>query len=681
MRDAGVMSDVAARSGAVADYRPDIDGLRALAIGAVLLFHFELLGAEGGFVGVDVFFVISGYLMTSLLARANAAPGALLTFYKRRFWRIAPAYLVTLVATLVFGCALLLPVDVERLGWSAVASTFFVSNFFFSAGAGYFDTASIYKPLLHTWSLAVEAQFYLIWPFLMRGVLRMRRSMHLPALLLIFLVSFAACQILSITDPKVAFFSLPARLWQFALGGLVGLAMLAGFDVRARPYAGAMQIAALAVIISTPWLARDGDLWPAPWALPACVGAAVLIFAGGGGISGRLLASRPFVFIGRISYSLYLVHWPVNVFVGYGQFPQTPLWLRLASLIACIPLALALYHFVETPMRRYGRVKTGERSGAAAFACIALLAIGLGYAAHRDPVRFSLRVAPVDAEAPLANFSCAVWRSSNSRDEFCKIGAANAEPTSLLWGDSHGMHFAQGFAARLSATGGAMLIAVKDACPPVAGVWRVSNSLTRREDCHRANADVLAAMVSDARIDTVILAARWALYVETTRFGGEKGSRAFAISDDANTLSAGTSRQVLEKTLNEEVRALALAGKRVVILGQVPEMGFDASRCALMRPLAKPLASPLTSPLAIGDGAGCDIARSRVDARQAEANAMLARVVAAHANARIADPRDILCDAELCRGAFGAKPAYRDDNHITAATAARVVEALFPQIK
>ena len=175
MRDAVAMSKTAARD-PDGLYRADIDGLRALAIVAVLLFHFDFLGAEGGFSGVDVFFVISGFLMTSMLARAPATPGRLANFYRRRFWRIAPAYFATLAATMILGLALLLPVDVERLGMSAVASALFASNFFFSSGAGYFDTASIYKPLLHTWSLAVEAQFYLVWPLVMMAVLRLRRQ-------------------------------------------------------------------------------------------------------------------------------------------------------------------------------------------------------------------------------------------------------------------------------------------------------------------------------------------------------------------------------------------------------------------------------------------------------------------------------------------------------------------------
>ncbi len=653
-------------------YRPDIDGLRALAIGAVLLFHFDLLRAEGGFAGVDVFFVISGYLMTSMLARSAGAPGGLMRFYQRRFWRVAPAYFVTLAAALVAGMSIMLPVDVEQLGASALASAFFVSNFFFSRGVGYFDTASIYKPLLHTWSLAVEMQFYLVWPFVTMAVLKARPSRRAPALLLVLALSFTVCQVLSITDAKSAFFSLPARIWEFALGGLAalsGLAALGGgaLATRLKPAAPALQWMALAAIALTPWLTGEGDSWPAPWALPACLGTAFLLMPGGEGAVARLLASPPFVFIGRISYSLYLVHWPIIVFTSYRFFPQLPLWARLLSLAACVPLAMLLHRFVETPMRGLGRAGVGGFGARAVAAGVALFCLGLGTLAHLAPRRLSVVQASTDAEPPLNVFVCAPSRQSASRQSFCRIGAGDGEPTSLIWGDSHGMHFAQGYAALLSGTGGAMHVALRDACPPVAGVNRVANGLSRRDDCGRGNAEVFAAILASPDIQTVILAARWAYYAETNRFGAEKGGRAFIVTDAARERSVENSRRQLETALAEEVGALARAGKRVVLLGQVPEMGFNASRCVLMTSLAR------------SDPGVCDIPRARVDERQKFAAAMLARVAAAHDNARYLDPRAVLCDASVCGARLDGVPAYRDDNHLTAAAASRVIERLFAE--
>ncbi len=668
--DIGGLAGAALRQKAAGDYRPDLDGLRALAIGAIFLFHFDLLGATGGFVGVDIFFVLSGYLMTRMLARQNASPGAWMGFYRRRLWRIVPAYYVCLLASLLAGAFVLLPIDAERLGASAISATFFTSNFFFAAGAGYFDAASIYKPLLHTWSLAVEAQFYLIWPPVMFATLRLRVSRRGPVLLALCATSFIACQILGVTDGKVAYFSLPARLWQFGLGAVVALYPAVPARLSARVTTG-LQWLALFVIAATPWFVADGDLWPAPWAAPACVATALLIWLGGAGGCGRLLAARPLVWLGQISYSLYLVHWPLLVFVGYGQFPQTPLWLRLACLALCVPLALLLSHFVETPMRRFGapaRPVTAAAIPAAALALAGVAILAIAGLAHMAPQEFARRKTPPASEAALDAFSCTPWRAPGGGATLCKIGDASAEPDALLWGDSHAMHFAQGFALRLKRDGGAMLIAVRDSCPPLTGVWRVSNALVRREDCRAANSQTLDFALKQPEIKTVFIAARWAFYANTTRFGAEKGGRAFLVSATSVERSPPASRAVLEARLDADVAALTRANKAVVLIAQAPEMGFDAARCAR-------LAS--TSMKRAGD---CDVARSKMVTRQAETDAILARVAVRH-GARVVGPGAALCDDVYCHSAPGGELAYRDDNHLNASGALRVLDALLPALR
>ncbi|HWG06327.1 MAG TPA: acyltransferase family protein [Beijerinckiaceae bacterium] len=644
-------------------FRPDIDGLRALAIGAVLLFHFDLLGASGGFAGVDMFFVVSGYLMTGMLARAAPSRAAVIAFYRRRFWRIVPAYYVAIAATLAVGAIVMLPPDAERLGMSAVAAVAFVPNFFFSAGVGYFDTAAIYKPLLHTWSLGVEAQFYLIWPFVVVALTRRRRGTRIAIYAAIVVASVAFCQAFSIGDPKVAFFSLPARLWQFGLGALA----IEGQSLRplsGRRSAAALRIAACIAIVATPWLVSENDLWPAPFALPICVATAVLLWLGDDqyAVTTRLLASAPLAFIGRISYSLYLVHWPLIVFAGYDTFPQPPLVLRVVLLAFCIPLAMALYHGVEAPMRLYGRSASLPRSRAVLLGLVPALTLLCGYALHREPDRFLTW--PSTAETPAwPSIACTPWQRPTSLGRYCTIGAAATAPRALLWGDSHAEQWMPGFAALFTGSDQAIAVAVKDACPPIVGVLRVSNRFQRPRDCLDNNQAALATILGAASIQTVVIAARWAYYEETTRFGNEKGSPSYLITAGSTDLSVAQSRQLFADGLDNEVGQLLAAGKHVVLIAQVPEMGFDAWRCIAMK-----------------GSALCDIARALVTERQAGADAVLDRL-AQRPGVMLVDPKDILCDAALCHATLDGVPAYRDDNHVSGAASQQIVEHLFANFK
>lgn len=633
--------------------RPELDGLRALAVVAVLLFHFDLLGADGGFAGVDMFFVLSGFLMTrALAATGRLDPAEIARFYRRRFWRIAPAYYVTIALTLMIGAALMLPFDVERLGMSAIAAMAFSSNAFFSSGAGYFDAASVYKPLLHTWSLGVEAQFYLFWPLVIGLVLLVRASRRFVWLAAVVLVSLGLSQALAVLDPKAAFFSLPSRLWELGLGGLVAFAPAEWRDRISR--AGSpLRAIALAVILATPWLVREDDVWPMPWAAPICLATACLVWLGGGrdGVT-RLLSAPPLAYIGRLSYSLYLVHWPVIVFVEYLSFPRAPEMVRVIALAACVPMALLLHRFVETPWRRQGRTDAGAWRWRALAALAALNAglIGAGYYLHRAPA--ALTAFSFANEKPaLDSLPCNTWRARTDGPAFCWLGDANVPARTAIWGDSHAVHLIPGIAA-LKRREGSVLLASKGACPPVPGLSKVSNRIGTRDECRKINAGVLRDLLNDADVKTVVLAARWAFYAETTRFGAEKGSRAFLIANRGDELSVAESRARLMEGLLNVVRSLQGAGKTVLIVGQTPEMGFDALRCvAMQREAGRPLQV-------------CDAPRPMIDKRQAFVIAVLDAM--RDAGARIVDPREVLCDAALCYGSREGQIVYSDDNHLGA---------------
>jgi peptidoglycan/LPS O-acetylase OafA/YrhL len=332
-------------------YRNDIDGLRALAVLLILFFHADLANVPGGFIGVDVFFVISGFLITTLIQKEHSQGHfSFYGFYLRRLRRLAPALLFVLALTLIFGWYLQPPKSYQLTAQSAIAAVFSFSNVNFWWHSGYFDSSAISKPLLHTWSLGVEEQFYLIWPPVLIVMLqRFSRPCLIGSVTLIALISLLASQLLLQSHQSAAFFLTPFRLYEFSLGVL-----LATTGLRAR---GALSsnIAAMTGIFSIIYVAGqfDGAMnFPGLNALVPTIGAALLIYAGPNNGISQALSLPPIRYIGRISYSLYLVHWPIQVYyqLMFGR-PETSSEILTLLLVSCI-CGAAMYHAIETPFRK-----------------------------------------------------------------------------------------------------------------------------------------------------------------------------------------------------------------------------------------------------------------------------------------------------------------------------------------
>ena len=298
-------------------YRPDIDGLRAVAIVVVVLFHYGFAHLAGGYVGVDIFFVISGYLITSLiLLDMRDRVFSAFKFYERQIRRIFPAMFFMLAVACVVAVSLLMPSDLRPFGHSLVATSFFLSNFEFLREFGYFGAAADLKPLLHTWSLGVEEQFYIIFPPLLALMLRFARKQAVPFIALIACASFACSVWLSRHFPDVNFFLLPSRMWELMIGAL--LATSAAPTLKNRVVAEILGGGGLAAILASVVLYSSTTPFPSEAALLPCLGAAAIIYSGTQPTMTRaLLAAPPVVFLGLISYSLYLWHWPVRVFAQY----------------------------------------------------------------------------------------------------------------------------------------------------------------------------------------------------------------------------------------------------------------------------------------------------------------------------------------------------------------------------
>lgn len=487
-------------------YRPEIDGLRAVAVLGVMAFHAGLGGA--GYVGVDVFFVISGYLITTLLLREWRETGRLdlAAFYARRVRRIMPAATVVVLAVLALSGVLLPVAQQAHTANSAGAALVFGANVFFQlTSGGYFDGPAAEMPLLHLWSLSVEEQFYFLWPVLLAWLLR--RPRWLPAILAgLALASFALAEAWIGQGSSAAFYQMPARFWELAAGGLVAASPVRRLPRWALPTG---LLATLAACV----FPMGG--FPGAGALPAVLGAALLLAAVHGGATSAFLRSGPMVRIGLLSYSLYLWHWPLLAFYQATTIGEGELETRLLLCAIAFPLAFASHRYVEQPFRRL-RFASGRTVAAGAIVSAALCACAFGI---RPDVPPSLR----------PDRAC---HSRGDEPASPKCVAGNAR--SAVWGDS--MAYAWSPVAGVSFT--------RDACPPLLGYPQDEP----RGLCAAFN---IEAAKRAAEVETVYLAARWRLH-----FPGAAAE-------------AG-----LRRTLDALERV-----PRVVIIGPTPEMREDVPRC------------------------------------------------------------------------------------------------------
>ena len=427
-------------------YRPDIDGLRAIAVGLVLLFHAGVPGITGGYVVVDVFFVISGYLITGILLRETADGSySLARFYERRIRRIFPALLAVLAATTLVGFYVMTPGQMMDYGRSLVATILFVSNMYLGMTANYFAPDAESQALLHTWSLAVEEQFYIFFPLLLAVLARYRPRWIAPAVWLCAGLSFAACVALTQLRPTAAFYLAPTRAWELFAGSLLAIHA----PGRSAPrLAQGLGLGGLALLAAAAFGFGHETPFPGAAAAVPVLGAVALILAGslGGGTATQLLSSAPMRAIGLISYSLYLWHWPVIVLLRFWSIgPVTP-WQMAAAMAATVLLAFLSWKYVEQPFRHAGRgagrlrypvLWAGAGSMAAVLAVAAGLILGQGL-----PARFNAQeLAMLKGESEGESLSHCAPRPEIGAPKIpvCDIGASGAPKSLLVWGDSHAL--------------------------------------------------------------------------------------------------------------------------------------------------------------------------------------------------------------------------------------------------
>ena len=495
-------------------YRPDIDGIRAIAVLLVVVFHFHLVtGVESGFMGVDVFFVISGFLITSIIQRQlDAQTFRLGAFWIQRIRRLAPALTATTLLTLIAGWLWLMPVEFAKLAQQTIAAQLYFANIFYWRHINYFGLQAQDVYLLHTWSLAVEEQFYLLFPITLLAISKWARGRVGIVLSVLALISFGLDLAFVRVKPEATFYLMPTRAWELLAGSLLALQVVRLRGIR--PLASAAVGLAGFVCLGIAVLAYREDIaFPGFFALLPVSAGVLLILSGslGSSFATRFLSLEPLAYVGRISYPLYLVHWPVNVFAtaalaaGYGWG-----W-RLSMLLLSVALAATIYHGIEGPARRWleqASARTVLRGYGAALAgavAVSIVVLGTNGVPSRYPARVA-QLASFELDTPPPLLECQYFGNAALQTKsLCRLGATNAAPHWLIYGDSHAWAASGGLDQWLRQTGQSALFMFVHSCPPVVGVYVFHAG----SNCFFFNAAALQYLKEQPTITHVLLISTW----------------------------------------------------------------------------------------------------------------------------------------------------------------------------
>jgi peptidoglycan/LPS O-acetylase OafA/YrhL len=489
-------------------FRPDIEGLRALAIGLIVLNHNLVRGFSGGFIGVDVFFVISGFLITSIIvdqiARDQFTIGE---FYRRRIVRLFPALLFNLVVVTIVSAFVMMPNELASYGQSLVYASIFCANFFFYGDAGYFTLAATTRPLIHLWSLAVEEQFYIFWPILLIAVAHWKHRNKMFALGILSIVSFLLAVWTVGVNMKAAFYLIPYRAWEFAIGGLLAFVPLVG-RVPSLVRQGLGIAGILAILICANRYQELSTPFPGLSALAPCLGTAAVILAGPGSLAGWAFSLAPVRFFGRISYSLYLWHWPVIVLSLLAMLPMHDPRVMMGNIALSILLGWLSYRYVERGgrvlldhMSRPAVLRSGLATIVTGVAAGALLIVTDGF-----PGRFrgdALRIAVVlngDEQKTYRSGTCFIVEPGDRFDPSTCLEHHREKPSILIVGDSVAAHYWPGF-SKLTDAFDVMQATIAGCTPQLTEKTKLA--------CQRFFQDVLTQQAPRIQPDLILLAGNW----------------------------------------------------------------------------------------------------------------------------------------------------------------------------
>lgn len=657
------------------EYRPDIDGLRAIAVTLVLVFHAFPQLITGGFVGVDVFFVISGYLITKIISGDIARDRfSFRRFYEKRILRIFPALILVLLSCLAAGYYTLLAREYKALGKHVLGGATYISNFLLMKEAGYFDSSSELKALLHLWSLAIEEQFYLVWPVvLVLGATTRRHALKVIGTLA--LLSFGLCLYFTRQYPENVFFNPLTRAWELFVGAFLSFLPPLAATASARTPASAgslgkfgisrftapnvLSLCGLLLIAVSSLVFGGMDLFPYWRALLPCAGASLIILAGkDAAINRRLLGARPVVYIGLISYPLYLWHWPALFFARMISNNQLDPVITGAAVLFSLLAAAATYHLVEK------RIRHSTARYVPLVLLLTLLGLGaaggLVYRLKGLPERFPVleqRAKNVGSfewyEQGYDNTAACIQLLDNKFPDYCNIMDLKRPATIALLGDSTANHYFLGLADELTGKSSKEnLVEIgKSSCPPLLDIESFTN--TGPQACDETMSDMLEYVDHAPSIHTVILSMTGATYFNETRAAAMSSAEYFRVRLQSNP-KLDDPEQIFATAIRKTLVHLQRTRKQVIFLLSVPALDFYPEDCENIRPFS----------IKGSKKSSCDVDRGTIDRINADYRNLVIKVLKEFPQVKLWDPYGSICDDKVCHTLQDGLLLYRDKIHL-----------------
>ena len=553
-------------------YRPEIDGLRAVAVIPVILFHAGFESFEGGYVGVDAFFVISGYLITSIiLTEKETGNFSLINFYERRARRILPALFLVMAASIPFAWWWLVPYDMKDFSESLIAVPTFVSNIlFFRSETGYFAPAAELKPLLHTWSLAVEEQYYVLFPLFLLITWKLGKKWIITILSVIAIFSLVVSQWGSVNKPEATFYLLHTRGWELIIGVFVAFYLVTKQEIKGNQ---ALSLLGL-ILVAYSILAFDKQTpFPSLYTLIPTLGIAlVILFTSEKTLVYKTLSNELLVGIGLISYSAYLWHHPLFVFARIENWNSNPIVLYFFLSALSFVLAYLSWRFVEKPFRKKGVISRQVIFVSATTISVLFIAFGFsGYINNGFEHRFKLPASVVESFV-LSDRQTECFPKeyiSLPKNWYCKIGVLNAEPSYLVFGDSHGLALLDAFDDVGKEVNRAGVFTGSNGCVPFLGIFLLSPTPSAKKNCYELNQKVYK-FVAENNIRKVFLVARWSYYTQEVLMNHGGKEMSFIGVNKNSSKDQKSSRLAFEAGLANTVDAFRKLDVELIVTSEVP---------------------------------------------------------------------------------------------------------------
>lgn len=632
-------------------YRKDIDGLRAVAVLAVLFYHFFPGALPGGFVGVDVFFVISGYLVTNIIYNdVKKQKFTFAHFYAKRIRRLFPSLITILVFVLLVGTFFLVSDEFKLLGKHILSASTFSSNFVYFFESGYFDKDSDLKPLLHLWSLCIEEQYYLIWPVILLFLNRKKISIA-KGLTFLTVLSFILNIFFTKTNPSFAFYMLPSRLWELGCGGLL-IFIPSSFN-RFKPYC---ALPGMLLILLSFAAISSSKSFPGFWALAPVLGTMLVIFSDGNSIVTRSLSRPAFVGVGLISYPLYLWHWPMISFANILWAHDVSLGLKWLLIGFCFLLSFLTYKFIETPIRFFS---TSKKTICVILGLLATLGtIGFlivkyeGFPNRLPPVYENFYKTRAEHKSTMDVPEASACSKLTLPIEMCSISKPNQAPTVVLLGDSHANHHYPGLKNKYDLEGENLLLLARNGTMPFYGVKSLRTPDTTLDDAFHY-------IDQNPSIHTVVLSAFWANYYEEAGIVLPRFTYKNVIEDVQDPKNKNQS-QIFTNAMERTLKWLDQRGKKVVIFLDIPSLPFYIDKCGF-RPLIKFKKENCSFDLNLKSSKqiGYRNIFLKLDKQQAQ----------------IIDPIPMLCPSEVCEITQNNSMLYTDEHHLSAYGSTWLIES------